>query len=66
MKKDSERFVKVADEGSAAFGYQRMICVDRLTGVNYLWVCSGYAGGLTPLLDAQGKPIVTPLPPQED
>lgn len=66
MKKDSERFVKVAGEGSAAFGYQRMIWVDRLTGVNYLWVCSGYAGGLTPLLDAQGKPIVTPLPPQED
>lgn len=31
---------------------------DRVTGANYL-LCGG---GLTPLLDAEGKPIVTPLP----
>lgn len=36
------------------------VIVDRETGVNYLWVKSGYAGGITPLLDAEGKPIVTP------
>jgi hypothetical protein len=34
------------------------VIVDKETGVNYLWVKSGYAGGLTPLLDAEGKPIV--------
>ncbi|MCM1184261.1 MAG: DUF6440 family protein [Roseburia sp.] len=35
------------------------IIVDKQTGVNYLWVKSGYAGGLSPLLDGEGKPIVT-------
>ena len=33
--------------------------VDKETGVNYLFVHRGYGGGLTPLLDADGKPIVT-------
>ena len=33
--------------------------MDKETGVNYLFVQSGYAGGLTPLLDADGKPVVT-------
>ena len=40
----------------------KMILVDRQTGVNYLFVASGYAGGLTPLLDREGKPVVSPLP----
>lgn len=35
------------------------IIVDSKTGVNYLFVRSGYGAGLTPLLDAEGKPIVT-------
>ena len=35
------------------------IIVDKETGVNYLYVCCGYGGGLTPLLDENGKPIVT-------
>lgn len=38
------------------------IWVDRKTGVNYLWHASGNAGGLTPLLDENGKPIVTKNP----
>lgn len=37
------------------------ILVDRETGVNYLWHYCGNAGGLTPLLDADGKPVVTPV-----
>ena len=35
------------------------IIIDRETGVNYLFVHRGYGGGLTPLLDSEGKPIVT-------
>ena len=35
------------------------IWVDKETGVNYLFHQSGYAGGLTPLLDKDGKPIIT-------
>ncbi len=37
------------------------ILVDRETGVQYLFRASGYAGGLTPLLDAQGNPVITPV-----
>jgi hypothetical protein len=29
--------------------------------VNYLYIGEGYGGGLTPLLDATGKPVVTPV-----
>lgn len=36
-----------------------VIIVDKKTGVNYLMVRSGYGAGLTPLIDADGKPIVT-------
>ncbi len=35
------------------------VIVDKETGVNYLFVHRGYGGGLTPLLDSDGKPIVT-------
>ena len=37
------------------------IWVDRETGVNYVWRKDGYAGGLTPLLDESGKPVVTKI-----
>lgn len=35
------------------------IWVDTQTGVNYLFHKTGYSGGLTPLLDEDGKPVVT-------
>ena len=38
----------------------REIWVDKDTGVNYVFAYSGYAGGLTVRVDAQGKPVVTP------
>lgn len=60
MAKQDARFVEVSSEGSA-LGTQKSVLVDKETGVNYLWVHEGYAGGLTPLLDADGKPVVTPL-----
>ena len=37
----------------------RQILVDKETGVNYLIWRSGYAGGITPLLDKEGKVVVT-------
>ena len=37
------------------------IIVDRETGVNYLFSWNGYAGGMTVLIDKDGKPIVTPI-----
>ena len=35
------------------------IWVDTETGVNYLFHRCGNAGGLTPLLDKDGKPVIT-------
>ncbi len=64
MAKKDERFVKMLDEGST-FSWQRTIWVDRETGVNYLWVASGNGGGLTVLLDRDGKPVVSSLPISE-
>ena len=61
MAQKDERFVKALDEGST-FSWQRTIWVDRETGVNYLFVNSGYAGGMTVLLGADGKPVITPVP----
>ena len=33
------------------------ILLDTRTGVLYLQTVSGYAGGLTPLLDSEGRPM---------
>ena len=62
MAKDS-RFVKVYSDG--AFGSNE-IWVDKLTGVNYLFHASGYAGGLTPLLNRDGTPVITSVPRDEE
>ncbi|WP_202127787.1 DUF6440 family protein [Clostridium sp. C8-1-8] len=40
---------------------RHVVIVDSETGVNYLFVCEGSAGGLTVLLDKDGKPLVTPV-----
>ena len=61
MAKHDDRFIKVHSEAMGG----RMILVDKVTGVNYLFVSSGYAGGLTPLLDREGKPIITTVPRDE-
>lgn len=60
-KKNNDRFIKTLEEGSG-FGTLRTIWVDRQTGVNYLFMGSGYAGGLTVLLGPDGKPVITPIP----
>jgi len=60
-EKSGKRFIKVHSDG--AFSGTE-IWVDRETGVNYLFHASGYAGGLTPLLDRDGKPIISPIIPE--
>lgn len=52
-----KRFEKVYSQGLGAI----TILVDTETGVNYLFHSSGYGGGLTPLLDREGKPVITPI-----
>jgi hypothetical protein len=58
MAKDNKRFVVYKE----AMGLSEItILMDRKTGVNYLYYSSGYGGGLTPLLDRDGKVVVTPV-----
>ena len=58
-----KRFIKVYSEG--AFGSNE-IWVDKETGVNYLFHAAGYAGGLCPLLNRDGTPVVTSVPRKYD
>lgn len=52
-----KRFEKVYSQSAGSVE----ILVDRETGVNYLFRTSWYAGGLTVLLDKEGKPVITPV-----
>ena len=58
-----KRFINIYSDG--AFGSNE-IWVDIKTGVNYLFHASGYAGGLTPLLNRDGTPVVTSIPKDEE
>ena len=58
----AKRFVKVDSEGTLS---GNEVWVDRETGVNYLFHFCGNAGGITPLLKADGTPVVTPLNPED-
>ena len=51
-----DRFQSVYHQGSLS---AVEIWVDTQTGVNYMFCKCGMAGGLTPLLDKDGKPVVT-------
>ncbi len=53
-----ERFEKIYSQGSLT---ATEIWVDRETGVNYVFHYSGSAGGMTPLLDGDGKVVVSPI-----
>lgn len=57
MAKD-QRFEKVYSQGTMT---TMEIWVDKETGVNYVFHASGYAGGMTPLLDRDGKSVVSPV-----
>ncbi|MEE1036433.1 MAG: DUF6440 family protein [Oscillospiraceae bacterium] len=62
MAKKEERFVNIYSQGTLS---SVQILVDKETGVNYLFTTSGYAGGLTVLLNRDGTPVVTPIPRSE-
>lgn len=53
-----KRFVVIENEGSS-FSNALQEIVDTQTGVHYLTWQSGHAGGITPLLGADGKPVIT-------
>ena len=55
---DNERFEKIYSQG---FVTVTEIWVDKETGVNYLFHRDGNAAGFTPLLDRDGKPVISPV-----
>ncbi|MCM1022460.1 MAG: DUF6440 family protein [Prevotella sp.] len=52
----ADRFKKVYSQGGVNVSE---IWVDTETGINYFYHMSGNSGGLTPLLDENGKPFIT-------
>ena len=55
-KKETGRFVKVLEESGIITSSE--VWVDTHTGVQYLYHASGSSGGLTVLVDAEGKPLL--------
>ncbi|MDL2252523.1 DUF6440 family protein [Ruminococcaceae bacterium OttesenSCG-928-I18] len=53
---DKKRFKTVTKEAKALKGTS--VIVDSQTGVQYLYVWDGYGGGLTVLVDKDGKPLL--------
>ena len=65
MAKKERRFIKVAEDGG--FISCNEVLVDTETGVQYLYHSVGNSGGLTLLVDAEGKPLLyrkTPNAPE--
>ena len=60
-EKKEKRFIRTLAEGGGFSSPATYILVDKETGVNYLYAASGYGGGLTVLLDKDGKPVITPI-----
>ena len=56
---DNKRFEVVYNQtgGFLSVSHQTIL-VDKETGVQYLYVQNGNSGGLTALLDADGKPVI--------
>ena len=54
--KRKDRFEKIYSQGTLS---ATEIWVDKETGINYLYHSSGYSGGMTVLLDREGKPVVS-------
>jgi hypothetical protein len=54
----NERFKTVYSQGTLDV---TQILVDTETGVNYVFRKVAYAGGMTPLLGKDGKPVISPI-----
>ncbi len=65
MASQDDRFVRIYKQGGI-FDAGFQIWADKITGVNYLVIPSGYGSALTPLLNRDGTPVVSPLPLQAE
>lgn len=57
-KEKEKRFITLLKEGST-FSYKKILFADKETGVTYLLIKDGYGCAVTPLLEANGKPVIT-------
>lgn len=57
MAKRDDRFEVIQTQGNGLTSAQIQVLMDTATGVQYLFIQAGYAGGLCPLLNADGTPI---------
>ena len=65
-KEKKPRRFRIVTEECVGLGAARII-VDTMTGVNYLNVFGdSNCSGLTPLLDENGKIVITPVTKQEE
>ena len=53
----NDRFQVIQQHGNGLTSPQCTVLLDSATGVQYLFVNAGNAGGLCPLLDKDGKPL---------
>lgn len=58
-EKQGKRFIQVFSEDCGFFGPESSLVVDRETGVTYLIIRNTFGFGITPLLNPDGKPIIT-------
>lgn len=53
----NDRFQIVQKQGNGLSSPQCLVLLDTVTGVQYLYVQSGYSGGLCPLVNRDGGPM---------
>ena len=52
-------FESAESKGALSTSWTQVV-IDTNTGVQYLYMQSGYGGGLTVLVDKDGKPLLAP------
>lgn len=65
MANSNDRFVRIYKQGGV-FDTGFQIWADKVTGVNYLVIPGSYGAAMTPLLNRDGTPVVSPLPLQTE
>ena len=53
---DSKRFITISEQCVA--GNKLIVVADKETSVCYLMFKTGYRGGITPLIDRDGRPVL--------
>lgn len=63
LKNEEERTIMGNDRFEKVYSQGAMnvieVWVDKETGVNYIFHAAGNAGGLTVLLDREGRPVIS-------